>query len=147
MTTNKTFRTQAIATLKALRSQGYTLTIKLNASNQALHDELKRIEAALLVEEQELQAQLTSLQTAKEPKAPEVQPKAVGAVKPKQPKPAAALFTLPIMAIVLLSLVAIKVWQCTAPIQTAKAIGGIWVDLCHIQMGRGINRATFLELA
>lgn len=51
-----TFRKQAIATLKQLREDGYELEIKLNASNEALHAELLRLDGVLAEQEKDIQA-------------------------------------------------------------------------------------------
>ena len=66
-----TFRKQAIATLKSLREQGITLNIKLNASNQALHDELVRIDNLLMSQEDDLkEALVESYAVPTEPTVP-----------------------------------------------------------------------------
>ena len=53
-----TFRKQAIATLKAYRDQGYALEVKLNATNQALYDELVRIDNLLKAQAKLIESQL-----------------------------------------------------------------------------------------
>lgn len=52
--TNQAFRKQAIAQLKQLRTAGYKLSIKLNASNEAMHWELTRIETELSEQAEQL---------------------------------------------------------------------------------------------
>lgn len=61
--TTTTFRTQAIATLKQLRTDGYELTIKLNASNEMLHAELTRLTYAIERQEAQLSGELQTVQT------------------------------------------------------------------------------------
>lgn len=64
--TTPTFRSQAVATLKSLRDSGYELQTKLNASNEALHQELQRLEALLISEQAALNNKLTKVYEDKE---------------------------------------------------------------------------------
>lgn len=61
--TTTTFRSSAIATLKSLRSDGYTLNIKLTASNADLKSELVRIDNQLMTQEDDLKDDIEDIKT------------------------------------------------------------------------------------